>query len=242
MALQIIYEDDHLVVVDKASGILTIPDRFGLGGDSLLAQLNRRYDRALTVHRLDRETSGVVIFALTEAAHRHLSIQFEKHTIDKFYLAILDGVLHHDEGQIDKPIGEHPSIPGKMAVGNHGKPSLTFYRISERFKRFSVAEALLKTGRTHQARVHFQSIGYPLAVDSLYGRRPAFYLSEIKGKTYKAGKFSGEERPLVDRTTLHASRIRFDHPETGQRMEFESPLPKDLNALLTQLRKWDAAL
>ncbi len=100
-------------------------------------------------------------------------------------------------------------------------------------------EIQLKTGRTHQIRVHFQSIGYPLAVDALYGRRQGFYLSELKGKKYKAGKFSGEERPLLGRTSLHASRLRFDHPKNGERLEFEAPMHKDLLAVLNQLRKLD---
>lgn len=234
---ELLHEDEHLLVVQKPAGLLTIPDRFG-NKDSLLEALQRQYGAVFTVHRLDRETSGLLCFARNEAAHRHLSLQFEHHTIDKFYQALLDGVLHHDEGEIDKPIGPHPTIAGKMAISNAGKPSLTFYRALERFRHFTLAEALIKTGRTHQIRVHFQSIGYPLAVDALYGRRPAFYLSEIKGKAYKTGKFSGEERPLMERTSLHATRLRLDHPATGERMEFQCELPKDFNAVLVQLRKW----
>jgi 23S rRNA pseudouridine1911/1915/1917 synthase len=236
---ELLYSDDDLLVVNKPSGLLTIPDRSGGEKDNLLAQLQRDFPRVMTVHRLDRETSGVLCFARHEAAHRHLSMQFEKHTVDKYYLALVNGVLHHEEGEIDKPIGEHPTIAGKMAiVFAGGKPSLTFYRISERFKHFTLAEALLKTGRTHQVRLHFQSIGYALAVDPLYGRRTAFYLSEIKGKKYKSGKFSEEERPLIDRTTLHAFRLRLDHPTTNERVEFRCELPKDFSALLNQLRKW----
>lgn len=236
---ELIYEDDSLLVVNKPAGLLTIPDRFG-SKDSLVSLLERKYGKVFVVHRLDRETSGIICFARTEAAHRHLSLQFEHHTADKFYLALLDGVLHHDEGEIDKPIGEHPTISGKMAVANSGKPSLTFYRVLERFKRFTLAEALIKTGRTHQIRVHFQSIGYPLAVDALYGRRAAFFLSEIKGSAYKTGKYSDEERPLMDRTSLHSSRLRIDHPATAERMEFQTELPKDFAAVLNQLRKWGA--
>jgi len=101
-----------------------------------------------------------------------------------------------------------------------------------------LADVLIKTGRTHQIRIHFQSIGYPLAVDALYGRRPAFLLSEIKGKKYKSGKFSDEERPIMERTSLHAARLKLDHPSTGERMEFSAELPKDFAALLNQLRKW----
>lgn len=237
MKPDIIYEDEHLIVVNKQAGLLSIPDRTG-SKESLLGLLERQYGKIFTVHRLDRETSGILCFARNEAAHRHLSLQFEHHTSDKYYLALVDGVLHHDEGEIDKPIGEHPTISGKMAVVHSGKPSLTFYRVLERFKRFSLAEILIKTGRTHQIRVHFQSIGYPLAVDALYGRRAAFILSEIKGKSYKSGKYTEEERPMMERTSLHSSRLRLDHPVTGERMEFKAELPKDFAAILNQLRKW----
>lgn len=233
----LLYEDEQILVVNKPPGLLTIPDCTG-GRESLLGLLERRFGKVFVVHRLDRETSGVLCFARNVEAHRHLSMQFERHTSDKFYLALVDGVLHHDEGEIDKPIGEHPTIPGRMTVANSGKPSLTFYRVAERFKRFTLAEVLIKTGRTHQIRVHFQSIGYPLAVDALYGRRPALYLSEIKGKAYKSGKYSEEERPLMDRTSLHAARLRIDHPVTGARMEFKADVPKDFAAVLNQLRKW----
>jgi RluA family pseudouridine synthase len=238
MQLDIIFEDDHIIVVNKPAGILTIPDRAG-APDSLLHMLQRRYGAVFTVHRLDRETSGILVFARNEAAHRHLSMQFEHHTADKYYYALVDGTVHNEEGEIDKPIGEHPVIPAKMAiVFQGGKPSLTYYRVVERFNRFTLVEALIKTGRTHQIRVHFQSIGYQLAVDALYGRRSSFKLSEVKGKNYKSGKFSGEERPLMDRTSLHSWRLRILHPVTEEQMEFKTTLPKDFNAVLTQLRKW----
>jgi 23S rRNA pseudouridine1911/1915/1917 synthase len=235
-----IYADEHLLIVHKPAGLLTIPDRFDAAQDSLIAQLQREHGKVMTVHRLDRETSGILCFARHEDAHRHLSLQFEHHSADKFYMALLDGALHTEEGEIDSPIGEHPHIPGKMSVQTKGKPSLTFYRQIERFRRFTLAETLIKTGRTHQIRVHFQSIGYPLAIDALYGRRNSIFLSEIKGKTYKTGKFSEDERPLMQRTTLHAARLRIDHPHTGERMEFAAELPKDFAALLNQLRKWNA--
>ena len=235
---ELIHEDADLLVVHKPAGLLTIPDRTGTQ-PSLLGQLEKVYGKVFVVHRLDRETSGILCFARNEAAHRHLSIQMERHTADKYYYALLEGVLHHEEGEIDKPIGEHPRIPGKMAIVHPGKPSLTFYRVAERFKHFTLVEVLIKTGRTHQIRVHFESIGYPLAVDALYGRRPAFFLSEIKGKSYKSGKHSEEERPILDRTSLHSARLRLDHPTTEERMEFKTELPKDFAALLNQLRKWE---
>jgi RluA family pseudouridine synthase len=234
----ILFEDEHMLVVDKPAGMLTIPDRAGSKG-SLLETLQKQYGAVFTVHRLDRETSGVLVFARNEAAHRNLSMQFEHHTADKYYYALLDGVVHQDEGEIDKPIGPHPTIPAKMAIRfQGGKASLTFYRVLERFNRFTLVEALIKTGRTHQIRVHFHSIGYGMAVDALYGRRSGFLLSEVKGKSYKTGKYTHEERPLMERTSLHAHRLRLDHPVTKVRMEFTSPLPKDFSAVLTQLGKW----
>jgi 23S rRNA pseudouridine955/2504/2580 synthase/23S rRNA pseudouridine1911/1915/1917 synthase len=238
ISYELIYEDEHILVVNKPAGLLTIPDRNG-ARESLHAQLERKYGKVFIVHRLDRETSGILVFARNEAAHRHLSMQMEHHTADKYYYALVDGFLHHEEGEIDKPIGEHASIPGKMSIRTTGKPSLTYYRVAERFKNFTLAEVLIKTGRTHQIRIHFQSIGYPLAVDALYGRRPAFLLSEIKGRTYKSGKYTEEERPIMERTSLHAARLKLDHPVSGERMEFETDLPKDFAAVLNQLRKWN---
>ncbi|MEY3194341.1 MAG: hypothetical protein RIQ78_438 [Bacteroidota bacterium] len=238
MNYELLHEDEYLLVVNKPAGLLTIPDRNG-EKDSLHAQLERKYGKVFIVHRLDRETSGILCFARTEAAHRHLSMQMEHHTADKYYTALVEGELHHEEGEIDKPIGEHASIPGKMSIRMTGKPSLTFYRVAERFKRFTLADVLIKTGRTHQIRIHFQSIGYPLAVDALYGRRPGFMLSEIKGKSYKSGKFSDDERPIMERTSLHAARLKLNHPATEERLEFQAELPKDFAALLNQLRKWN---
>jgi 23S rRNA pseudouridine1911/1915/1917 synthase len=238
MTPELLHEDEHLLIVSKPAGLLTIPDRIHPERENLHGWLQKRYERAMTVHRLDRETSGILCFARNEAAHRHLSIQFEHHTVDKYYHALIDGVLHHEEGEIDKPIGEHPIVPGKMAISSSGKPSLTFYRTLERFNAFSLAEVLIKTGRTHQIRVHFQSIGYPLAVDVLYGRRAQFLLSEIKGRKFKLGKHTEEERPLMSRTSLHATRLRLDHPATGERMEFRTELPKDFAAVLTQIKRW----
>lgn len=234
---ELLFEDDLMLVVSKPAGLLTIPDRFG-NKDSLVSALERDFGRVFVVHRLDRETSGVLCFARTEDAHRHLSMQFEHHTADKFYLVLVDGVVHQQEGEINKPIGPHPTIPNKMTISRAGKPSLTFFRVLEHFRQFTLLEALLKTGRTHQVRVHFQNIGYPLAVDALYGKRSGFLLSELKGKSYRSGKFSDEERPLMERTSLHAFRLRLDHPDTGERLEFKAELPKDFEAVLKQLRKW----
>lgn len=234
--IDILYEDDDLIIVNKPAEMLTIPDRFS-EKPSVVGFLRQQLDKVMTVHRLDRETSGILCFAKNEAAHRHLSIQFEHKTVQKIYLALLDGNLHTEEGSIDKPIGEHPSVAGKMCVSRAGKPSLTLFRVRERFKHFTLVEANIKTGRTHQIRVHFQSIGYPLAIDPLYGRRDAVLLSEIKQKGFRLAKYA-DELPIMSRCTLHAFRLELQQPTTGEPLIFEAAPPKDFRALLTQLEKW----
>lgn len=233
----IIFEDDHIIVASKPAQLLSIPDRFDATKPSLSAELTQIYGKIFIVHRLDRETSGIIVFAKTEEAHRHLSLQFENHETQKIYLALLDGVMHQDEGSIDRPIAEHPTIPGKMTIAKKGKESLTLFKVIERFKHFTLVEADIRTGRTHQIRVHFQSLGYPLAVDVLYGRRDALFGRDIKNK-FKVGKFTEEELPLMKRTTLHAFKLTFKHPLSNETISFESELPKDFRALLNQLRKW----
>lgn len=235
---EILHEDDAIVVINKPPGLLTLPDRFAADKPNLMGELTRRFGKIFTMHRLDRETSGILVFAKTEAAHRQLSIDFEKRAVDKIYLALLDGVLHVEEGEIDKPIGESPVHPGKMIISNLGKPSMTLFRVRERFKNYTLVEAKILTGRQHQIRVHFLSNGYPLAVDAIYGRRSELFLSEIKLKKLKQTK-DEEPLPLMNRTTLHAFRLALNHPTTGERLEFEAPLHKDFQAVLSQLRKWN---
>jgi len=235
--VRILFEDDALLIADKPSGMLSIPERFDPLKDNLLGRLRQQYGQVMVVHRLDRETSGLICFARTEAAHRHLSMQFTGRQVDKYYVALVDGRPAPPSGTIDKPIGPHPSIGGKMAVTPNGKAALTLYRVLDTYRNFSLVEANIKTGRTHQIRVHFSSIGHPLAVDPLYGKRNCLMLSEIKLRNFHLGKFE-EEKPLMQRLTLHAWRLGFIHPVSEVWIEVESPLPKDFNALLRQLDKW----
>lgn len=237
--LQTIYEDTTLVIAEKPAFMLSIPDRFSPEKENLLDLLRETREEVYTVHRLDRETSGIILFAKTREAHRDLSLQFEKREVSKKYLALVDGAVMEEEGRIEQPIGESQSHPGKMEITKRGKPSLTLYKALERFKGYTLVEADIQTGRTHQIRVHFAAIGHPLTVDSLYGQREAFFLSEIKGKKFQLGKYQ-EERPLMTRTTLHAWRLQFRHPESGEMMDIQSELPKDFAALLNQMRKWAA--
>lgn len=234
---KIIFEDNSLIVVEKPAFLLSIPDRFDPAKENLLDLLRESREEVFTVHRLDRETSGLVVFGKTQEAHRDLSLQFEKREVVKNYLALVDGFVKDEEGKIDLPIGESQTHPGKMEIKSRGKASHTSYKVLERFKGFTLLEAGLQTGRTHQIRVHLAGIGHPLAVDAMYGQREAFFLSQIKSRHFHLGK-DQEERPLMSRTTLHAWRLQFKHPETGQAVGFESELPKDFAAVLNQLRKW----
>ena len=233
----IVFEDEDVVVVNKPANFLTIPDRFRHELPNVLNWLKASREEVFVVHRLDRETSGIICFAKNSDSHRHLSKQFQERTADKIYLALLDGILLKKEGEVNQPIAENMAQRGKMIIAKRGKPSLTLYQVKEEFRSFTLVEATIKTGRTHQIRVHFQFIGHPLAVDKLYGRREGFLVSIIKGKKYRTGK-GQVERPIMSRSTLHAYKLTFEHPTSGERVSFSSELPKDFAVLLKQLRRW----
>lgn len=237
-SISILFEDDDLIVVNKPANFLTIPDRFQHQLQSVVGELRAEREEVFVVHRLDKATSGILCFAKNAESHKHLSRQFQDRTADKIYLALVDGVPVKSTGEINQPIAESMSQRGKMLVTKRGKPSLTLYKVIETFKHFSLIEATIKTGRTHQVRVHFQFISHPLAIDPVYGRREAFFLSEIKKKKYRLGK-NQEERPLMSRTTLHAFKLSLAHPSTGERVHFQAEPPKDFTAILKQLRRWD---
>ncbi len=239
-AYTVVYEDDDLIVVDKSAGVLSIPDRYVADKPNIQAMLQQRYDRIWTVHRLDRDTSGLVIFAKTEEAHRHLSLQFENRTVTKLYYALAQGRMAESSGTIDYAISPNKNRPGQMMVSNKGREALTTWRVLESFKNYTLAEVETHTGRTHQIRVHFMAIGHPLAGDPLYNKEGSVFLSRIKGrKKYHLGR-EKEERPLLDRTGLHAYGLSIDHPTTAARMTWQCDPPKDLRALLKQLGKWDS--
>ena len=163
----------------------------------------------------------------------NIAQQFESRSIEKVYLAIVDGTPP-EEGSIDLPIVESTSKRGKMMTAKKGMDSLTTFISLDHFGKFSLLKVHLHTGRQHQIRVHMAAIGHPLMVDRLYGRRSEFFLSEIKRKYRRSGD---SERPLMARHTLHASSIRFQHPESKEELFFEVELPKDMRAVLNQLKK-----
>jgi 23S rRNA pseudouridine955/2504/2580 synthase/23S rRNA pseudouridine1911/1915/1917 synthase len=252
-SLDILAQTPDWVAVMKPAGLATIPGRGET--DSVLERLGRQLGlpssgaadpRVRVVHRLDKDTSGVLLFAKHTAAQRHLSHQFQNNTIAKEYLAIVVGRPEAQEGEVDAPIDRHPTSPLKMAVVKHGgRPARTAWRIEHTFRGFTLLRVFPKTGKTHQIRIHLQSIGLPLAVDPLYHpprpRRgepapPAgLFLSAFK-RNYRPA--AGEpERPLIDRLTLHAEKLRFNDTG-GAATEVVGPVPKDLRATLNMLRKY----
>lgn len=234
--LDIIFEDDALIIVNKPSGLLSIPDRYRPDLPNLHKMLQDKYGEAFIVHRLDRGTSGLICFAKTAEAHKALSKQFEDRTPVKKYHAIVQGIPHEEHGHIDAALS--PKTTGGMKVDiKRGKPSQTDYTVLEKFARFSLIEAVILTGRTHQIRVHMRHIGHPLAVDQLYTNKKALFLSDFKRKSFNISK-NEEERPLLSRMPLHAYSLSLDHPERKERIHFDAPYPKDIRATLQQLRKW----
>jgi len=238
MKFDILYQDDHLVVINKPANLLTIPDRYIATIPNVTDLLGKKFgDPIIAVHRLDKPTSGCLVVARTVEAHRELNRQFQEREVDKVYHAIVEGQPEEGETEVDEPIAQNPGKTGAMMVSNKGKHALSIFKPMENFgHQFALVGVQIFTGRTHQIRVHLAYAGYPLMVDSLYGKREAFMLSEIKGRRYNLKK-DKEERPLLSRAPLHASRLAFDHPETGERMEFEAPMPKDMRAVINQLRK-----
>ncbi len=213
--LSVVYEDECLAVIDKPAGMVVHPAP-GHPGGTLADGLRQRgttwsqlggEQRPGIVHRLDRDTSGLLVVAKTEAAHRSLSLQLQRRTLGRVYWALVHGSFREATGRIDAPIGRDPGHRQRMAVVDEGRPAVTDFTVIERMRRFTRLEVRLLSGRTHQIRVHLASISHPIAGDPVYGRR-------------------GDN--LCARPALHAQRLSFVHPQDGRRCDFESPLPADL--------------
>jgi 23S rRNA pseudouridine955/2504/2580 synthase/23S rRNA pseudouridine1911/1915/1917 synthase len=237
MSIEVIYEDEDLIIVNKPSGLRVIPDRFDQSLPSLNRQLEARLGSKIwVVHRLDKDTSGVICFAKNEQSHRYLSMLFQDHNIGKFYAGLVSGIVIPAEGRIESPIGEHPAVFGKMAVSKKGKLAVTDYKVAEQWPLYSLVQFQIHTGRTHQIRVHMQSIGHPIVCDELYGDGKPFLLSVIK-KKYNLSKKEEAEKPLMNRLALHAYRLQFTK-EDGTEITADAPIPKDIAACVKQLNKW----
>ncbi len=236
MKLERLYEDEDYIIINKPARLLSIQDRFDGALPSARSLLQEELKQPVfVVHRLDRETSGIMAFAKHEESHRHLSVLFEHHDVGKFYAGLVLGTPSPEAGRIEAPIARHPSQDGKMCVSPDGKHSVTDYKVVESWPLFALMQWQIHTGRTHQVRVHMSSIGHPIVCDSVYGDGKAFLLSTIK-KNFKLGKHEEEERPLLSRLALHAYRISFVSA-SGKEIIVEAPLPKDIVACISQLRK-----
>ena len=236
--LNIIYEDGHIVVVDKPAGIVVHPAAGHSRGTMVNALLFHCGNlsgiggvlRPGIVHRLDKQTSGLLLVAKSDAAHRGLSEQFKQHEIRKLYKALAYGNPKEDEGMIDKPVGRHPTDRKKMSTGSRrGKDAVTRWRVLERFGIATLMEIDLMTGRTHQIRVHLAAAGYPVVGDSVYGSPKRVHTiahpllrSKLKG---------------MNRQALHASEISFSHPVSREPLSFSSPLPGDMAELCDFLNR-----
>ena len=219
--LSVVHEDADLVVVDKPPG-LTVHPAAGQPDGTLANALLALYPevegvggpgRAGIVHRLDKGTSGLLVAARTEASHASLTAQFKDRLVSKRYEALVVGALSEERAVIEAPVGRHSRQRQRMAVVRDGRPAATPYRVLERYRGYTLVEASPKTGRTHQVRVHFASIGHPLAGDPTYGRR----------------------HPELDRHFLHAAFLAFRHPRSGETVELRSELPPDLRRFLQSL-------
>ena len=224
--LDIVYEDDCLLVVNKPKGMVVHPAAGNYGGTLVNALLYRCGSslsgingvlRPGIVHRIDKNTSGLLMVAKNDKAHLALAEQIKEHSFTRQYRAVVYGALPQDEGVINAPIGRHPVKRKQMAVTAGGRNAVTHYRVVERLNGFTHTALTLETGRTHQIRVHMAYIGHPVAGDDVYG--PKKVITELHGQC------------------LHAEKIGFVHPETGRYMEFSSPLPEYFEKFLERIRK-----
>jgi 23S rRNA pseudouridine955/2504/2580 synthase/23S rRNA pseudouridine1911/1915/1917 synthase len=242
--IRVIFEDDDVLVIDKPPGLPVIPDRWDdtkANLYDLLILQQQKIDHSSSpgiwvTHRIDTDTSGIVVFAKNAESHRQLNSAFENRQIKKTYLAIVKGVPSKPEGDINLPI----SVPkqGKVRIDPGGRPAKTAYKVVEIFKQFSLLEVYPQTGRTHQIRVHLQAIGNGLAIDPVYSG-----ISRIGIEQFKRIRRSQEEKQksLMTRLSLHAYELEFHSPEISKNYTFKADIPGDMMALLKALRKWDAA-
>lgn len=242
MALDILFEDPALIVLNKPPGLVVhpaaghstgtlvhgllhhCPDLEGIGGEQ----------RPGIVHRLDKDTSGVLVVAKNHQSHQDLAQQFKKRRITKMYLALVNGSPQAEADRIELPVGRHPGERKKMSTFSpSGRPALTLWQVRERFRGAALLELDLKTGRTHQIRVHCQAMGHPIVGDPQYGQRRAYvHLARRDPMLYQA-------LSLARRQMLHAARLGFAHPITGRAMVFEASLPQDMVDVLNALRRLD---
>lgn len=250
--LPILMNDDAVVAINKPADCVSVPSK----GEKRVAsrmigeQLGIPYKgdvdpRVRPVHRIDKDTSGVLLFAKTRAAQQFLSEQFQNRKVEKEYLALVIGNPSEMEGTIDANIRRDPSNALRMEIHRVGKPAVTHWKLFQRFRGYSLLQVKPLTGKTHQIRVHLASIGHPLVIDPHYGsrlrkkddrdREPGFYLSSFK-RDYRSTR-NDEERPLISRLTLHAHKLALTHPN-GSPLALQAEPPKDFRAAINMLTKY----
>jgi len=246
MALDILWEDEHVIAINKAAGLVVHPAK-GHWRGTLTSGLIHRFQQLSSlggatrpgiVHRLDRETSGVILVAKTDQAHMGLVDQFQNRTVVKEYWAIVSPAPNFDQDRIDLPIGKHPYQRERMAIReNHAtsRPAETVFQVTERFQGFAVLRVAPKTGRTHQIRVHLAHIGCPVLCDRLYSGRASLTEAMLHGGVDQAA--GNDTSALLNRQALHAHKIRFQHPLSGETLTIEAPLPPDLQQTWDALRR-----
>ncbi len=233
--LPTIYSDDSILAIDKSAGILSIPDHWDPEVADAVTELKAAWGKLFVVHRLDKDTSGVLIFARSSEAHKAMSAAFESRSVAKVYRALVHGSPSWEETGCDLPLSPDGDRLHRTIVDAHkGKPSSTFFTVVARYKDHALIEARPTTGRTHQIRVHLAALGHPCICDPFYGDGKPLLLSKLK-KRWKGDPL--DERPLMERAALHALSAEFPHPATGAILKLEAPLPKDMRATISQLEK-----
>ena len=235
--IEIVYEDETLVVVNKPAGLVVHPAA-GIHSGTLANALAYHFQqlpnassvRPGIVHRLDRDTSGLLVVAKTDAALESISDQFRDRSVYKSYVALVHGRVPADSGRIEEPLARDPSNRTRMAVVRGGRSAISLYRVNRRFHRFTLLDVQLKTGRTHQIRVHLAWLKHPVIGDETYGggRENNIQNAKLKSQVRNLG-----------RHFLHAEKLAFTHPATGERVQFHSPLPPELSNLLTEIENED---
>jgi 23S rRNA pseudouridine1911/1915/1917 synthase len=244
--ISVVYEDEALTVVNKPAGMVVHPAK-GHWSGTLVNALQFHYDTLSTVsgaerpgivHRLDRDTTGLLLVAKADLAHRQLAQQFEQRTVHKEYLALVAGVPERDSDYIERTIGFHPTNREKMAIRlpeDGGKEAVTFYQVIERFRGYAYVRCKPATGRTHQIRVHLAHIGHPIVADKAYSGRDRLTIGDLVGHG-SSHPGADAETVLIERQALHAHSLRLEHPVTGAPLHLTAPLPEDMTRTLEALR------
>ena len=237
----VLFEDDSFVAFDKPSGLLVAPDRWDKERENLADLVHEHLSpNFFNVHRLDRDTSGVLLVAKTKKALDAASNLFHSREVRKQYVAITHGLPKEDQGTIRMAMAEDEERPGKMKIVRSGKPAVTDFEVAARFRRYALVTLVPHTGRTHQIRVHLAAIGCPVVCDRFYGDGRGLMLSELK-RHYKQHA-DRPERPLIGRLALHAEVLSLPHPITGVPLTIRAPLPDDFELAIKYLKRYSGGV